>query len=173
MYCIHCGTPLPDGVKFCPNCGNKVLGTEQPERKITYVSARCPICGGTLEVDPGQEAAVCGHCGAPFIVQDGINRYKYVDNRTINNTDNRTDNSIDESVRDSTSVLNSSNVNIDKRKRRTNLWDVCIKDIERLREQERKETPAQKFWSKILALILCFLMFCILVYLLREQMHGV
>ena len=22
MYCIHCGASMPEGVKYCPNCGN-------------------------------------------------------------------------------------------------------------------------------------------------------
>ena len=26
MFCENCGAPLEDGVKFCPNCGTKVMG---------------------------------------------------------------------------------------------------------------------------------------------------
>ena len=26
-FCIHCGTSLPDGAKFCPVCGNPVVTT--------------------------------------------------------------------------------------------------------------------------------------------------
>ena len=26
MFCMNCGTQLPDGAKFCMNCGTKVGG---------------------------------------------------------------------------------------------------------------------------------------------------
>ena len=32
MYCIHCGTKLPDGAKFCMNCGAKVAAPEEAPR---------------------------------------------------------------------------------------------------------------------------------------------
>ena len=38
MTCAVCGEPLPDGARFCPNCGAVVgipLGTE--ERKVVTV----------------------------------------------------------------------------------------------------------------------------------------
>lgn len=33
MFCNNCGTQLPDGALFCPNCGNKfeTVNTPQPE----------------------------------------------------------------------------------------------------------------------------------------------
>lgn len=39
------------------------------------VSGTCPKCGGQLEVDPAQEAAVCPYCGTPYIVEKAINKY--------------------------------------------------------------------------------------------------
>ena len=37
--------------------------------------AVCPNCGGVQETDPAQEAAICIHCGKPFIVEKGIREY--------------------------------------------------------------------------------------------------
>lgn len=42
------------------------------------VPAICTQCGGQLEVDPAQEAAVCPFCGTPFIVSKAINNYNTV-----------------------------------------------------------------------------------------------
>lgn len=32
MFCTHCGNPLPDGFRFCPNCGSPVTARQQPVR---------------------------------------------------------------------------------------------------------------------------------------------
>ena len=37
------------------------------------VSGTCPKCGGQLEIDPTQDAAVCPYCGTPYVVQKAIN----------------------------------------------------------------------------------------------------
>lgn len=42
---------------------------------VKMVPAVCTQCGAALEVDPSQEAAVCGYCGTPFLVQKAINQY--------------------------------------------------------------------------------------------------
>ncbi len=39
---------------------------------MSFVPARCPQCGGRLNVDNRQEAAVCAYCGTPFIVEKAI-----------------------------------------------------------------------------------------------------
>ncbi len=30
MFCTHCGNPLPDGIRFCPNCGSPVAAPRRP-----------------------------------------------------------------------------------------------------------------------------------------------
>ncbi|MBQ6521059.1 MAG: hypothetical protein IJI14_20315 [Anaerolineaceae bacterium] len=47
----------------------------QPQNGVKFVPAACPKCGGQLEVDPSQEAAVCKYCGTPFIVDKAIQNY--------------------------------------------------------------------------------------------------
>ena len=57
-----------------------------------FVPAICPNCGGTLEIDDKQEAAVCKYCSTPFIAEKAINNYimqndTYIENATIVNKD--------------------------------------------------------------------------------------
>jgi len=57
--------------------------TSTPSTKL--VPAVCTQCGGALEVDPLQEAAVCQFCRTPFIVESAI--AKYVSQTTIEHAD--------------------------------------------------------------------------------------
>ena len=34
MFCIKCGTKIPDGVKFCPNCGAYVAPMMQTKTSV-------------------------------------------------------------------------------------------------------------------------------------------
>ena len=43
------------------------------KKDVSLVSGICPQCGGKIKVDKTQEAAVCEHCGTPFIVEKAIN----------------------------------------------------------------------------------------------------
>lgn len=80
MFCINCGTKLPDGAKFCFNCGAK-LGELSPEtpadntQNTKLVPAKCTNCGGQLTVDSNQTSAVCPFCETTFIVDQAINNY--------------------------------------------------------------------------------------------------
>ena len=51
MFCMNCGTQLPDGAKFCMNCGTKVgevgagavpSGKKYPSKTIA-ATIICPI----------------------------------------------------------------------------------------------------------------------------------
>ena len=46
-FCINCGHQLPDGAKFCAECGSPVQATAQTQRKIVYDGEihECPNCG--------------------------------------------------------------------------------------------------------------------------------
>lgn len=59
------------------------------EEKTNLVPAVCTQCGGALEVDPLQEAAVCKYCGTPFIVEKAIHNYS-IQHATIEHADNVT-----------------------------------------------------------------------------------
>ena len=60
---------------------------ENSNESAKLVPGVCPQCGGQLEVDPKQEAAVCSYCGTPFIVSKAINNY-HVQNAHIDHVDN-------------------------------------------------------------------------------------
>ena len=47
--------------------------TVKPAAGANLVPGICPQCGGTIKVDKNQDAAVCEHCGTPFIVEKAIN----------------------------------------------------------------------------------------------------
>ena len=47
----------------------------ETQASVKFVPAVCPKCGGQLEVDPTQEAAVCKYCGTPFVVEKAIQNY--------------------------------------------------------------------------------------------------
>ena len=42
---------------------------------MPLVKAQCTNCNGMLEVDSSKDAAICPHCGTPYIVERAINNY--------------------------------------------------------------------------------------------------
>lgn len=48
---------------------------------MPLVPAKCPQCGGNIEVDNSNEAGICKFCGTPFITEKAINNYNtYITN---------------------------------------------------------------------------------------------
>ena len=61
-FCINCGQELPEGAKFCANCGTSANGTNQgTQRKTIYEGEihKCPSCGEVL----ASFVVVCPSCG--------------------------------------------------------------------------------------------------------------
>lgn len=61
-FCIECGQELPDGAKFCVNCGTPINGIQnKSQRKEIYEGElyKCPHCGEVLE----SFSANCPYCG--------------------------------------------------------------------------------------------------------------
>lgn len=52
---------------------------------MALVPAKCPECGGNINIDPGKKAAVCEYCKQPFIVQEAIQNFNTTYNITNNN----------------------------------------------------------------------------------------
>lgn len=80
MFCSSCGQKLPEGAKFCFNCGAQAgvfdfaqSSDSVPKTKI--VPAKCTSCGASLNVDPNQESAICPYCRSAYIVEKAINEY--------------------------------------------------------------------------------------------------
>ena len=59
---------------------------ENTNETAKLVAGVCPQCGGQLEVDPAQDAAVCPYCGTPYVVSKAINNYT-VQNAHIDHVD--------------------------------------------------------------------------------------
>lgn len=58
---------------------------------MPLVPAKCTNCGGSLEVDNSQKAAICPYCGQAYIVEEAINRYSIsVHANTVIMNDDRT-----------------------------------------------------------------------------------
>lgn len=82
MFCMNCGQQLPDGAKFCLNCGTSqgaVLPTETIQAETinldgmhTFVPALCPNCSAHMKVDSSVKVAHCDSCGTECLVQDAI-----------------------------------------------------------------------------------------------------
>lgn len=45
---------------------------------MAFVEAKCPNCGGVLQVNESNEAAICTYCGTPFITEKAINSYNII-----------------------------------------------------------------------------------------------
>ena len=80
MYCMKCGTQLPDNANFCIKCGYSFNNIPQsppvmnvPLTETRIVPAKCTNCNAALQVDPTKEAAVCPYCNSAFIVSKAIN----------------------------------------------------------------------------------------------------
>lgn len=62
-YCMNCGQPVPNGAKFCSNCGTAIgeVRTETLHRKTIYDGElhKCPNCGELLN----SYVTNCPSCG--------------------------------------------------------------------------------------------------------------
>lgn len=65
-FCINCGQELPDGAKFCPNCGapNTASPAGSAQRKTEYEGTvhKCPVCGEIVD----SFTLNCPSCGHEF-----------------------------------------------------------------------------------------------------------
>ena len=62
MFCIHCGSALPEDAAFCPVCGKKVMGKAEPESLRMY-PGKCTSCGGTVLKKIRAGEYQCEYCG--------------------------------------------------------------------------------------------------------------
>jgi len=61
LICAGCGVELPEGTKFCNNCGEKVVIPPPPEEKKELI---CSGCGVTLP----EGTKFCNNCGAKAVL---------------------------------------------------------------------------------------------------------
>ena len=65
MFCISCGSSLPDNALFCPVCGAKV-GRETKPKESHLHSMRCTSCGSSSLKKIRKGEYRCEHCGTTF-----------------------------------------------------------------------------------------------------------
>lgn len=74
-FCIECGRPIADGIKFCPSCGASQEGTTHCARRDTVYEGqihKCPNCGEVLR----SFTANCPTCGYEFRGANASNAVK-------------------------------------------------------------------------------------------------
>lgn len=60
---------------------------------MPLMPAKCPECGGLVEVNSENKAGICQFCGQPFVIEDAINTFNnYFNVTNIYNTTNQTTN---------------------------------------------------------------------------------
>lgn len=71
MFCIHCGTELPDGAKFCFSCGASINGAKTATQFINRVQLKCKSCNGVMDIDENRPILMCPFCGSKEIILEG------------------------------------------------------------------------------------------------------
>lgn len=51
---------------------------------MPLLPAKCPECGGLIEVTSEKKAGLCQYCGQPFVVEDAVNNFNQYFNITYN-----------------------------------------------------------------------------------------
>lgn len=74
IFCIYCGTQIPEDAAFCPACGKKtamikVQEKEVPAGKKMYAVA-CAACGNSNPKRIGKGEYLCEHCGTRFFTEE-------------------------------------------------------------------------------------------------------
>ena len=81
MFCVKCGTELPDDAVFCSKCGNRMnqasgnpAGQNTPQnsgdsQRQTLASSgvtelKCPGCGAPIKPQQGETVMTCEYCGS-------------------------------------------------------------------------------------------------------------
>lgn len=55
---------------------------------MALVPAKCPNCGGMIQIESGNRAGICAFCKQPFVSEDAINNYNTYNNTYNHNTYN-------------------------------------------------------------------------------------
>jgi DNA-directed RNA polymerase subunit RPC12/RpoP len=75
MFCIKCGSQLPDDAAFCIKCGAKqqTVQTSTPTTSQTQEMAKeikCPSCGAPISPKFGEMVITCEYCGSSITLEN-------------------------------------------------------------------------------------------------------
>lgn len=83
MYCIKCGSQLPDDASYCIKCGTKQQQSQaspstqpaQPTQSTTTQSSdvkeiKCPSCGAPISPKFGEMVITCEYCGSSVTLEN-------------------------------------------------------------------------------------------------------
>ena len=74
MFCIYCGTRIPENGVFCPACGAKaaVIRVEEKEKPAGngMRAVACASCGSGNLKRIGKGEYLCEHCGSRFFTEE-------------------------------------------------------------------------------------------------------
>lgn len=97
---------------------------------MPLVPAKCPECGGNINIEANKRAAICEFCKQPFVVEDAINNF----NTTYNITNNN------EIKADTVNVFNGDNIESKVKEYREKIsLTLKLKDRDRKLHSEMNE----------------------------------
>lgn len=79
MFCIKCGTQLPDNAAFCFKCGSKQqtqdskpaqAASEMPSQPQDAKEIKCPSCGAPITPKYGEMVITCEYCGSSVTLEN-------------------------------------------------------------------------------------------------------
>lgn len=119
---------------------------ENSNETAKLVKGVCPQCGGQLEVDPAQDAAVCPYCGTPYVVSKAVNNYT-VQNAHIDHVDH-----VNVDLKGSVdSIIGLAEREFDKNRKE--------RREEKIRSRAESSAMFQNFWKMFIILCVIMLVF--------------
>src|SRR5438105_13419930 len=112
MYCLKCGSQLPDDAAFCSNCGARTSSTGQTPQVQSSVgtsgssqilapsnaqSLKCPSCGAPIAHTFGEMIITCEYCGSSITL--GSAGWANIKKKTILPLTNQSTNEISSRVK--------------------------------------------------------------------------
>ncbi|MDE1829041.1 MAG: zinc ribbon domain-containing protein [Thaumarchaeota archaeon] len=76
MYCLKCGSQLPDDAAFCFKCGAKQQSQEAPTEQPPVQPSdgvkeiKCPSCGAPIAPKFGEMVITCEYCGSSVTLEN-------------------------------------------------------------------------------------------------------
>ena len=80
--CSSCGLEVDETLENCPNCGNDLLNSEEPNENSSVEKIECSNCGAELD----KSLSFCPSCGSKVEKEDDVLRCKECGSELPENT---------------------------------------------------------------------------------------